>query len=136
MNKKVLVGFVAVFFAFTVIDEVLMKFAFVPISHIMRPEAERELWIVLVSYAFFAYFFTWIFSKGYEGKGILEGVRYGFAVAFMMMLPWAYVNYAMIKDFPYLVALQSFLYSTADTVICGIILAWVFGMKPKEQSAA
>lgn len=27
--------------------------------------------------AVFAFFFTFIFAKGYEGKGVIEGIRYG-----------------------------------------------------------
>ncbi len=139
-NKKVWMGAVAVFIALAVMDFIFYMLLFKPgfesISHLMRPEAEIKMWALVVAGAFFAYFFTWIFSKGYEGKGILEGVRYGLALAFMTLIPFLWGNYAIFMVAARSPTLHLVLYGTAEFVICGIVLAWIFGMKPKTQSAA
>lgn len=138
MNKKLWIGAAVVFVAFGAMEflfNALFASSWAQVSHLMRPEAEIKMWVVIVTWAFFAYFFTWIFSKGYESKGIMEGVRYGLAVALMMVLPWAYSTYAYMKDFPYSLTLLWFVFGTIETVVCGVLLAWIFGMKPKQASA-
>lgn len=138
-NKKVWVGFVAVYIVLalceSIINMVLLADDWKSISHLMRPEDQQMIWIYFVTYIFLAYFFTWIFSKGYENKGIMEGVRYGLAVALMMVLPWSYGMYASM-DIPYSLTLKMFIYGTIEMVLAGIVLAWIFGMKPKEQASA
>lgn len=79
-----------------------------------------------------AFFFSFIFSKGYEGKGILEGVRYGLYIGIWMSIGMAYGTYAMIA-IPDSLALQWFIYGVIEYVIYGILLALVFG---KKQPAA
>ena len=132
MNKKLLIGFILVYVVFTALDwfanAVLLATAYESVSHLFRPSEEMKLWVIFVSYIFFAFFFTFIFSKGYEGKGILEGVRYGFYVAMMMVLPYCYMSYA-VMPFPYSMVFQYFLYGTIELIICGVILALVFGKK-------
>ena len=90
-----------------------------------------KLWLIPVIGLFFSFFFTFIFSKGYEGKGLLEGVRYGLYVGLMVALPMAYGSYAMMP-IPYSLALQWFIYGTLEYMIAGVVLALIF--KPKEQT--
>jgi hypothetical protein len=40
-----------------------------------RSETEMKFGVILVAQLFFAFFFTFIFSKGYEEKGLVEGLR-------------------------------------------------------------
>jgi hypothetical protein len=135
MNKKVWIGFVAVFITFQVLDGivnfVILDPAYKSISHLMRPEGEMKLWLIPVIGLSFSFFFTLIFSKGYEGKGSLEGVRYGLYVGLMVALPMAYGSYAMMP-IPYSLALQWFIYGTLEYMIAGVVLALIF--KPKEQT--
>jgi len=132
MSKKLLIGFVLVYVVYAALDilvnAVLLAPTFASVSHLFRPNEEMKMWVIFVSYLFFAFFFTFIFSKGYEGKGILEGVRYGFYVALMMALPYNYMMYA-VMPLPYSMAFQGFLYGTIELIICGIVLALVFGKK-------
>jgi hypothetical protein len=65
---------------------------------------------------------------------VLEGVRYGFYVALMMVLPYSYMSYA-VMPIPYSMAFQSFLYGTVEMVICGIVLAIVYGRKSPAPAA-
>jgi hypothetical protein len=138
-NKTVWMGFIATFIALAALDTfgnmVLFKSSMAAMSNIMRPEAEMmsKFWIIFVTYAFFCLPFSWIFSKGYENKGIMEGLRYGLAVGLMFQIPFSYGMYVFIP-IPYSFALQSFLYGTFEVVVLGIILSWVFGMKPKGQA--
>ena len=95
MSKKLWLGFVAVFVVVAILDWIvntmLMASAYASTMELWRPEGEIKLWVIFVCYAFFAFFFTFIFSKGYEGKGVWEGVRYGLYVSGMMAIPTAYM---------------------------------------------
>ena len=141
MKKKIALGFIVTFIALAVLDilgdTVLFKSSMASLSNMMRPKAEVEAntWILLVSFLVFAYFFSWIFSKGYEGKGILEGIRYGVAVGLMFNVPYFFTYYAMFP-FPLSFTLPLFLYWMLIFVILGILVAWVFGMKSKDQAQA
>lgn len=69
--------------------------------------------------------------KGFENKGIMEGVRYGFYIRVWMSVGMAYGTYAMVA-IPYSLALQWFIYGVIEYIIAGVALALVFkGGKPK-----
>ena len=140
-NKKVWMGAIGVFLGFVALEAlgnfVVLKSTMDSIKNLMRPEAElnAKMWILFVTYAFFAYFFSWIFSKGYEGKGMMEGIRFGLAIGLMFQLSFSYSLYVYMP-FPYSFALSTFLYGMVEMVVLGIIVAWIFGMKPSVQAAA
>jgi hypothetical protein len=132
MNKKVWMGFVAVYLVVAILDWIintmLMASAYASTVELWRPEGEIKMWVIFVCYLFFAFFFTFIFSKGYEGKGIWEGVRYGLYVSGMMAIPAVYMSYATMP-LPYAIAFQWFIYTSAEYVIAGVVLALIFGRK-------
>lgn len=137
MNKKVWMGAVVVFVLLSVLEFVihgqLLASEYAKMPNLFRPQEETMVWLFFVTYAFVAYFFTLIFSKGYERKGIAEGVRYGAYVGFMMVIPMAYGTYAAMP-ITYALALQWFLYGMFEFILCGIALAIVF--KSKDQMPA
>jgi len=130
MNKKVWTGFAAVFVVIAVLDAivnlVLLKSTYQETAHLWRPEAEMKIWLFYVVYLFVAYFFSLIFSKGYEGKGIMEGIRYGFYVGMMMAVPMAYGTYGAMP-IPYSLALQWFVYGLIEYVVAGVVIAMIWG---------
>jgi hypothetical protein len=130
MSKTFWLACGAVFVAFVAIDfvvnTVLMKEDYAATAALWRPEAEMKIWIFQVVSAFVAFFFTMIFSKGYEGGGIVEGVRYGFYVGMMMAVPMAYGSYGAMP-IPYSFALKWFISGLIEYVIAGAIVAAVYG---------
>ena len=141
MSKKFWIGFVAVFVALSVTDFLIhavilaATYQAEPMKSLMRPDMMDKLWIYYVVYAFIAFFFTLIFSKGYEGKGMGEGLRFGFYVGMLMATPMAYASYAMYP-MPYSLALQWFIYGVIQYIILGIVVALVYGKKPVSAPAA
>ncbi len=109
MNKKLWLGFVAVFVLTFLLDfavnTLLMTKEYMETAQLWRPQAEMKTGVILVVELFFAFFFTFIFSKGYEGKGFMEGVRYGLYVSLMMNVTGAYMTYATMPV-PYMLALK------------------------------
>jgi hypothetical protein len=130
MNKKLWLGFVAVFVLTFLLDfavnTFLMTKEYMETAQLWRPQAEMKTGVILVVELFFAFFFTFIFSKGYEGKGYMEGVRYGLYVSLMMNVTGAYMTYATMPV-PYMLALKWFLFGTIQYMIYGAVLGFVFG---------
>lgn len=139
MNKKFWLGFVAVFVAMEVImfllHRVILSSTYESLQGVWRADMESFTWIYHILAIIGAFFFTFIFSKGYEGKGIMEGVRYGFYIGVWMSSGMAYGSYAMI-NIPYSLALQWFIYGIIGYIIYGVVLTMIYGMKPKEAAAS
>jgi hypothetical protein len=130
MNKKVLTAFVAVFILMEVLsflmNGVIMGEAYQSLQNIWRPDMQRLWWVFQVLMLVGAFFFSFIFSKGYEGKGLMEGVRYGLYIGIWMGIGFAYGTYAMVA-IPYSMALAWFVYTIVEYVLAGILAAAIFG---------
>jgi hypothetical protein len=137
MSKKVWVGFIVVFIVMMILDGIvnglLMKSDYEATKSMWR--VDMKMWLFYVVDLFIAFFFTLIFSKGYEGKGIGEGVRYGFYVGMLMSVPMAYGTYAAM-EIPYSMALQWFVYGLIMYIILGMVVATVFGKVGAGMPAA
>jgi hypothetical protein len=138
MNKKIWIGAGTVFVIIAALDFLLNGVLLMPefdaTPNLWRPMAEMKMWIFFVTYAFIAYFFTLVFSKGFEGKGVMEGVRYGTYIAMMVSLPAAYGMYGSMP-IPYSLALKWFLGGWVQFILCGIALTYVFKTKSAEPAA-
>jgi uncharacterized membrane protein YagU involved in acid resistance len=134
MNKKFWIAFVVVFLVMNalnfVVHDLLLgpTYRAEPVVSLFRPEAQQMLWVHFVTAFVFSFFFTLIFSKGYEGKGIMEGLRYGVYVGFLVAVPMAYDMFAVLP-IPYHLALGWFLYGLAQYTILGVVVAAMYGKK-------
>jgi len=139
MKKAFWIGFVVVFVVLAILDTltntVLLSGVYAETASLWRPEADIKLGVIIVSWLFVAFFFTLIFSKGYQGKGILEGVRYGLYITGLVSIPMAYMTYATMPV-PYGLTFQWWVYSGITYVIMGSALALIYGKKPTAAPAA
>ena len=95
-------------------------------------EMQSKMWVMLVMYLVWAFFFTFIFVKGYENKGIMEGIKFGIYIGLFYSFVSAYGNY-VIYPIPYSLALQWFIYGLIQSVIFGVAVAAIY--KPKTVAA-
>ena len=68
--------------------------------HLLRPEEQTgafAAWMIL-GFLILAFGFCLVFLKGYEGKGIGEGVRYGIYVALAFGISTYLINYAFFPQ--------------------------------------
>jgi hypothetical protein len=130
--KKVLIGFVVTFILLEVLDilvhGVILMSAYQATQNVWRPDMMQKMWILHIVKIVAAFIISFIFSKGYEGKGMMEGMRFGLYMGVLMSMGMAYGTYAMIA-IPYSLALQWFIYGVIEYIIVGIGLALVFGKK-------
>jgi hypothetical protein len=133
MNVKRFIGAsIAVFFAFEIIDAivhmVILKKAYEALGPILRADMTSLVWIFHVGALIMAFLFTYIFIKGYENKGIAEGVRYGVIIGLFANIPYGFYDYAMYP-LPFSLCLQWFIYGMIEFIICGIIVAVIYKTK-------
>jgi len=126
MNKKFWLAFIAVFVTAEVfnflIHGVLLQAEYQASASVWRPDMMRLMWVYHVLSLVASFFFTFIFSKGYEGKGIVEGVRFGLYIGIWLSMSMAYGTYAMIAV-PYAMAVKWFLGGIVEYVVMGIVAA-------------
>jgi hypothetical protein len=133
MNKKILYGFIAVFVISEIVSILmngfLLRTAYETTASLWRPDMNSLMWIYFVIAAIGSFFFTLVFSRGYEGKGMIEGIRYGLYIGIWMGMGMAYGTYAMIA-IPYSMALTWFIGTIIQYILSGIAVALIFGKKP------
>ena len=136
--KKLLLGWAAVFLVLSlfefVIHGVILGSTYEQVKNVFRPDMMDKMWIINLVRAIVAFFFVLIFSKGYEGTGIMEGVRYGLYAGAMLSVGMAYGSYATYA-IPYHLAMQWFLYGLAEYVAAGVVATLVYGRKEAAAAA-
>ncbi len=136
MNKKLWLGALVVFILLEVlmfvIHGLILSSAYQAIAGVFRQDMSSKMWMYHVINVFNAFFFTFIFSKGYEKKGIMEGARYGFYIGVWMSIGMSLGTDAMIRLGRWL-TIQWFIYGVIEYVIIGAVLAMVFKEKAKPS---
>ena len=139
MNKKVMMGAIGVYVWMAVWEMIvnmgILSADYMATAQLWRPEAEIKVYLFYIIYIFVSYLLAVIFSKGYEGKGISEGVRFGIYIGIFMAVPMAYGTYA-VMPIPYSLALKWFFCGLIEYVVAGVILASVFGKQATVTKVA
>jgi hypothetical protein len=91
-----------------------------------------KMWIQWMNAFLTSFLFTYIFTKGYDGKGIMEGIRFGLIIGLLLSIPTAYGTYIIIP-IPYTLAIEWFLYGTAQLIIMGVVASAIY--KPAAARA-
>lgn len=130
-NKTLWIGFIVVFVVVQVysylVHGVMLAGTYEKIASAFRPEQEMMsmMWLLTISSAAALFLFCYIFTKGYEGRGIGEGARYGFLMGLFMAIPLSieqYVSYPLPRD----IAVIWFLASFVSFVIAGTLFAAIY----------
>ena len=88
------------------------------------------MWLQFVTPLFLSFFFVYIFTKGYEGKGVMEGLRYGLMIWAFLSIPSVYGQY-MVYPLTYSIVLQWLISDLVILVILGIVVSLLY--KPAEK---
>lgn len=109
------------------VHEVWLTPLYQELATVFRPEAEMNelMWVFFVTSAIFVLVFTYIFVRGREGKGIMEGVRYG---ALMGLLYNVTVSYDSFVVYPitYELTMKWALSGFAISIILGVVASLVY----------
>ncbi|MGI9225128.1 MAG: hypothetical protein ACR2QX_11670 [Woeseiaceae bacterium] len=100
-NKTFWIGWVVVFVVMQMygylVHEVGLSETYQSLASVFRPQAEMEsmMWMMMVGGVFSLLLFCYIFTWGYEGKGIMEGVRYGALIGVFVSIISAVDSYVI-----------------------------------------
>lgn len=136
-QKKFWIAFVVVFIVYEITNFLVHGLILGPtymgdeVAPLFRPQEvlESTSWLRLFTELVWSFFFTFIFVKGHENKGIIEGAKFGIYIGLFYSFVWAYQSYWMYP-MPYSLAMQWFLFGLIQCVILGIIAALIYKPKP------
>jgi hypothetical protein len=138
-NKRFWMAFAACYvvlhaFGF-LIHGVLLKSSYEAQAAVFRPEDVMNgmMWIMFVNSAIYLWVFCYVFTKGYENKGLMEGVRYGALMGLLISVMGAYDAY-VVYPIPYTLALKWFLSGMVVWTALGVVVSLVY--KPEAPKAA
>jgi uncharacterized membrane protein YvlD (DUF360 family) len=140
-SKKFWTAFIVVFIVLEVtnylIHGVILRSTYMSDEYKMlfRPEDSMmaNMWLMYLMDLVWTYFFMFFFVKGYEDKGIMEGIRYGFYIALFFSLVTSIQSF-VVYPIGFGLAIEWFIASLIQALILGIIAAVIY--KPKPLSAA
>jgi len=97
---------------------------------VWRKNILSTFWILYLTSFIFSFIFVYIFIRGYEGKGILEGLRYGVLIGLFINIPSVFNQYALYP-LNFSLAVKWFVFGTIQIILCGVVAALVY--EPKEE---
>ena len=130
MNKCIVSATVMIIMALVLgflIHDVLLKADYAQLSNLMRPAADVQgnLVYLLVGNVFIGAAFAWIYVQGKEDKPwLMQGLRFGLAVAFLTAIPF-YLVYHAVAPIPLALALKAMVLETIRILLMGVVLAWI-----------
>ncbi len=98
------------------------------LEEIWRADMMSIMWVMYIADLIMAFTFTWIFARGYESKGILEGVRFGAIASLFVVIP-GMLNQYVVYPVPFSLAIQWIIFGVIEFVIMGIIASLVYKTK-------
>ncbi len=127
--KRFIIAAIAVFIAIVVLNyvvhSVILMATYESLKEIWRPDMMEKMWIMWITDLVFAFLFTYIFTIGYEGKGWLEGLRYGILIGLIVPVIGAFNQYA-VYPLPFTLAIQWAVYGFIKAIILGIIASLIY----------
>lgn len=136
-QKKFWIAFIVIFIVYEVTNFLVHAVILGPAYQSEEAQAlfrpmevlESTQWLRLFTELVWSFFFTFIFVKGYENKGIMEGVKFGIYIGLFYSFVWAYQSYWMYP-LPYSLAFQWFIFGLIQCVILGVLAAVIYKPKP------
>ncbi len=130
--KKLVFASFAVFLAMEImeflINYVILKSAYEATSSLWRTDIPSKMWIMVLATLVTAFLFVYIFSKGYEKKGVMEGVRFGVIAGLFMLVVGDFGSYVFLP-IPFTLAVKWFALGMVEFMVCGAIAALTYKEK-------
>lgn len=132
MNKKLFIAWVVLFVAWMagsmVVHGMLLQGDYAKLTTIMRPEAEAQKYfpLMILAHVLMSGAFVWIYSKGVEAvEWLPQGLRYGFAVAMLAIVP-TYLIYYVVQPMPGDLVIKQMAYDGILMLVLGAIVAFIY----------
>lgn len=129
-------GGLAIYVIFQICDFIIHGFllgdSFRSISNIGRPDIMSYMWIMYLGSFIFSFLMMFIFIKGFEDRGIMEGVRFG--ILFGTVTAGMSALYLfIIFPVPLVLSIQWFGYQLVKFIIAGIAAGAIYKPLPEDD---
>lgn len=132
--KRYLLSVLAVFIAMIVLNfiihSIILMGTYTTLKELWRPDMMDYMWIMYITELILSFLFVYIFTKGYENKGIIEGIRYGLIMGVMIDGIGAFAQY-MVYPLPINLAVQWSIYGILRFILLGVVAALIY--RPKTE---
>lgn len=129
MNKKLFIAwavlFVVWFAGSFVVHGVLLHDDYALLPNLFRSEADAQTYFpfMILAHVLMSGAFAWIYSRGAENRPWLtQGMRYGFAVALLTVVPMYTIYYA-VQPMPGMHVVKQIVFDGLLTILLGIVVA-------------
>lgn len=127
--KRFIIASIVVFIIIQATDwllhGVLLASYYRELAHLWRPDMMSYMWLMVLGSLFFSFMFVFIFTKGYEERGVIEGARYGLFVGLLVNVPGMIGQYAMYP-LPLNLPLIWIAYGMIEMVFAGMAAAAIY----------
>lgn len=131
-TKKFLLASLAVFVTLQILDYVIHSLilgsTYAGIQEIFRPDMADKMWVMMLMSAIFSLLFVFIFTKGYENKGVMEGIKYGLLIGLIVHFVGSFNQY-VVYPVPYGLIWKWIIYGLIELMAVGAVAALIY--KPK-----
>lgn len=131
MNKKFLISGIAASLVFFLlgylVHGVLLTQDYMQLKAMFRPEdqAMANMPYMVLAHILMGFAFAWIYAQGVSGASwIAQGVRFGTAAAFLVIVPW-YLIYYSIQPWPPATVAKQIIFDSISMVIAGLVVAFI-----------
>jgi hypothetical protein len=107
------------------IHSVLLMNSYIAIASVWRPDMDRLMWVQFVTWLIFCFFFVYIFVRGYQNRGVMEGVRYALIIWGFISFPQTYGQY-MVYPLPYSLVWKWLAADLVLFLVSGILVALIY----------
>jgi hypothetical protein len=129
MVKKVIIGSIAVFVAWMVLDalihQVILGSAYQATADLWRPMEEMKNVLMVIVVLISAIVFVYIYAEFVAKKSMNAAIKYGIIFGIGAGISMGYGTYA-VMDIPYFMALTWFLGTVVETTLAGMLLGIIF----------
>jgi len=130
--KKFVIASIVVFVACQIIEMIVHGFLlgsiYGTLKEVWRPDMMDKMWIMYITSFVFSFLFVYIYTKFYQGKGIIEGLFFGTIIGIFMNFCGIFNQY-VIYPVPFSLAIQWFIYGMIEFIIIGAIASLIYTEK-------
>jgi hypothetical protein len=132
MNKRFLIAwlvlFIVWFFGSFINHGVLLHNDYMQLRNLFRTEQESQAFFpyMILAHVMMSGAFAWIYARGVEARPwVGQGLRYGVAVALLMIVP-LYLIYYVVQPMPGVTVVKQIVFETILMLVLGLVVAFMY----------
>ena len=137
MGKRFLITWLSIFVLWMIgsfiVHGSLLYADYASLPNLFRPEADAQHYfpLMILAHVILSGAFVWIYSRGVEDKPwLLQGVRYGIAVALLTIVP-TYLIYYVVQPMPGATVVRQIVFDGLLIVALGVVAAFAYRDRPR-----